>query len=259
MKRGYWLEVISRDGWAKRYPLERKLTYVGSDPRSDILLENSPGAADTAGQVQLVANRSGYTLINLSEQNLLLRKTGQSSLLPQAMVSLVVGAGFNLGQFTLVLRQESDPQIDTIATTENEQLRLSLNLFKHELAPQQSLHGYVTVCNLGEKSGVKIDLELEGLTPECYHLESGPILSSGAEENVQLRIYHHGNQPPAGSTLIRVRAMAPRAYPQSPAVTVSQPREVRPFYDLTRTLRDPDADDLPPGPRPPEGAGGKVE
>jgi hypothetical protein len=108
---------------------------------------------------------------------------------------------------------------------------LSLSFPQAILTPDQPLQGLVTVRNLGQRTGVQIRLELDGLDPDCYVLGPGPILFPNAEREMQLLLHHPRRpSPAAGERCIVLRATAPDVYPGESAV-VSATIDVKPFHD----------------------------
>lgn len=247
MESGAWLEIIDREGWTKRQPLDKKITFIGSDRQSEIHLAADRGGSIEPMHAQLIRHPGGYKLVNTSTRPIVLDAVGQELLAPQRTLALNDGDSFRLGEYTLVLRGRvaapPTPLRDAGQSGAVTQRGLGLSLFltTTRLAPERSIDGVVTVRNLGDRSGVKIELALEGLDPECYTLEPGPLLSSGAEQDVSLRLFHLGHNPPAGRLQITLRAAAPKAYPKEPPVAVSELIEVLPLYRHRLTLRDPEA------------------
>ncbi len=224
------VEVITREGWRKEYPLRKGIVYIGSAASNDIVLNGMQGGGVAPLHAQLIANQAGYKLINLAEAEIRLGEAGGDVLPPRAVIDMVDGLTFGLGEFTLVFRG-SGGGYDLGATSGSGTRFIGLRLAMPyvRLAPHQSLDGKVIVQNLGGKTGVRFDIDLEGLDTDCYDVAPGPLLSSGAQGEVLFRIHHRGLKPLAGAWTITLRATAPRDYPGEEAV-VSQQIEVLPFY-----------------------------
>lgn len=247
----HWLDIIDKDDWQKEQPLEKRIIFVGSHPSNDICLAGNRGAGVAPKHIQLIRNQNGYKLVNISNENVIVN-TPEVKLIPShGAMNIVDGYSIRLGEFTLALRigRASRPSGDhrpvglALANEPpaSKKIDVQIVLPRTRLAPHKRLNGVIVVRNLGEASGVKIDLELRGLEPSCYHVDSGPLLSSGSEQRVHFYIQHLGHLPPAGPLTFEVEASAPKSYPLSLPVTASQTIEIVPFYSHTLTLRDPDA------------------
>ncbi len=225
------IEVIDRDGWRKEFPLERPIVHIGSNPRSDLVLEPGRGTGVAPLHVQLIVSTqsSGCQLVNLGNTDILLGPPDDQSLPPRSVIRIVNGTAFKLGDFTLVFYGDEDEGTSDSFTSHSNNIGLDLSLPQTRLAANQALGGVVVVSNLGDQTGVQFNLKLEGLEHDCYNIEPGPLLPPGADRGVSFHIYHRGNKPLAGDCRITVRATAPRAYPGEQA-TVSRVIQVLPFY-----------------------------
>jgi hypothetical protein len=234
------LDVIDREGWRKELPLERTIVHIGSDPRSDIVLEPTRGAGVAPLHAQLIAANSGlgYQLVNLGDTDILLGPSGDQVLPPRSVTRLADGLVFKLGEFTLIFHSGGEGPSEGFAG-DSRYIGLKLSLLQTRLSPKRSLEGQVTVSNLGDRSGAQFNLELEGLEPDCFDIEPGPILAAGATKEVSFRLYHRGDKPLAGDRRIVIRAEAPHAYPGE-EMTVSQVIEILPLYRHSLRLLSPD-------------------
>jgi hypothetical protein len=242
------IEIIDKNGWRKIYPLPEKLIiHIGSDPKNDIVLAGEYGANVYPIHAQLVAAAeagSGYHLVNLADADIALGPPGGQMLAARSSINVTDGQTFVLGEFTLVFHGEGGFFGGPVSSN-SEHIGLRLTLPQAKLEPNQSLAGAVTVGNLSQLAGVQFELELEGLDDDCYDLEPGPLLSSGAEKDVLLRLYHLGTKPLAGDCRLTIRATAPRSYPGEQA-TVSQTIRVLPYYRHRVSLLPPDGSGVLP-------------
>lgn len=236
------LEVIDPNGWRKEYPLEKTVIFIGSDPASDIPLRVDPGAGIAARHLQLIAVPDvGYRLVNLGESGVLVGPAGDREITPRASAELTEGEQIKIGEFILIVRGEVWSSGGAAGpTSRSKNIGLSLTLPKSELAPHETLEGIVTVFNLGDFSGAQFDLDLAGFDSDCFELEPGPLLSSGADKEVLFRLYHLGHKPLAGDVNLTGRAMAPKAYPAE-QVSVSRLVRVLPYYSYQLALITPGA------------------
>ncbi len=249
------LEIINREGWRREYPLEKGIIHIGNASTNDIVLDNRYGTGVAPFNAQIISAANGnnpvYKLVNLGETNIAVGAEGQENLTPGSVLILVDKQSFILGEFTLVFYSgsQSYQNYNNIApaTTASsrptsispaigtQSIGLKLSMPSTRLAPNQSLEGMATVSNLGQRTGVRFDLELEGLEPDCYDIAPGPMLSSGAEKEVLFRLHHHGEKPLAGDWRIVIRATASKTYPGEQAVA-SQIIHVLPCYNYRLRL-----------------------
>jgi hypothetical protein len=226
------VEVVDRNGWRREYPLQKVIVHIGSDPRNDIVLELERGTGVAPLHAQLITStgKSGYQLVNLGDADILLGLSGDQVLPPRSVTNIVSGTVFRIGDFTLVFYGNGDGGGVALGgfTDSSEHIGLRVSLPRTRLEPNRSLNGVVTVSNLGDL-GVQFNLELAGLEADCYDIEPGPILASGAEKEVLFHLYHRGGKPLAGDHRITIRATAPRAYPAEQA-SASQVIQVLPFF-----------------------------
>ncbi len=235
------VEVIDREGWRRVFPLEKTIVHVGSDPRNDIVLEaqRGGGVAPLHAQLIISTGRSGCQLVNLGNADILLGLSGDRTLPPRAAANVVNGTLLKLGDFTLIFRGDDDEGYAARDFTGRSQnIGLNLSLPRTQLEPNRRLDGVVTVTNLGDFATAQIELKVDGLDPDCYEIEPGPVLPSGGEKELSLHLYHRGNKPLAGDCYVTIHAAAPTAYPGEQA-TVSQVIRVRPHYHHTLCLLPP--------------------
>ena len=144
---------------------------------------------------------------------------------------------FRVGEFTLIFH--GTDTASSPVETKGQNIGLSIHLSRTRLEPNRFIDGAVKVRNGGDRTGAQIELQLEGLPDTCYDLEPGPMLSSGADREVLLRIYHRGQLPLAGSRQVIVRAAAPKVYPGDEA-TASVKIDVVPQYSFSMRLLPPE-------------------
>lgn len=236
------LEVIDKNGWRKIVPLPPKsIVHLGSHAENDIILTDEHGQGVAPLHAQIIAptnDRAGYQLVNLSETDIALGAGGEQSLPARTSMDLTDGTTFRIGDFTLVFRGGGGYFGGPIGR-QSANIGLQLRLEQTKLAPGQAIDGWVTVRNRGQQTGVQFEVELEGLDTACFDLEPGPLLSSGAEKEIFLRIYHRGPKPTSGDCKISVKAIAPKSY-RGEQVMVSQMVEVMPYFRHAARLLRPD-------------------
>ncbi|HOU12879.1 MAG TPA: hypothetical protein PKZ84_07155 [Anaerolineae bacterium] len=228
------IEVIDKDGWRKEFSFQKSLFHIGSAAMNDLVLENARGGGVAARHAQLIAlpDGSGFRLVNLGDSDILLNEAGDKRASPHSVASVSDGSVIKVGDFTLIFHGEAMLVAAAPADSRSSHIGLRLSLPRTQLAPHQNVTGVVAVANHGDLTGVQFDLDLEGLEPECYTIEPAPLLPSGTEREVALRIFHRGNKPLAGDHTVTIRAVAPDAYPGEEA-SVTCTIQVQPFYKHT--------------------------
>jgi len=231
------IQVVDRGGWQKLYRLEKAITQIGSDPRSDIVLDASRGGGVEGRHVQIIcwsAAEQGYRLVNLANTGIAVGKDGAQVLAPRSATEVEDGDTFTIGEFSLSLRLSGDHDAHgyhpaRTVEPEGQCIGLDVVLSMTQLAPNRTVEGAIVLRNLGDHDNVQFELDLEGLPSECYDIEPAPMLFAGAEQRVLLRLHHTGKQPIAGMRTIEIHASAPRSYVCEEAV-VRRSIEVLPYY-----------------------------
>jgi len=238
------IEVTDREGWRKEFVLSKRLIYIGSDSRNDIVLSPMRGTGVSPRHLQLVVAPAGVitcSAVNLSPVDIAL---GSQKVLPPNMAAEVTdGESFKLGDFTVALHfQGGAPLPQTVISKEAAMraglknsagvgLRLALN--QVILNPDRPLEGMLYVTNLGAVPGVQFRLGLDGLPEDCYEIGPAPILFPGAEKAVPFRVWHpRRSSVMAGTQRIAFWADAPEAYPGEVA-TQTRDMRIMPFYNYT--------------------------
>jgi hypothetical protein len=246
MEQANRIEVIDQDGWRKEFVLEKRIIYIGSDSRNDIVLDHFRGSGVEHRHLQIITpiNFSGkVNAVNLSQSPVYLGEASQRVIPPNSALEIGHKEVLRLGDFVLVVRltaPEEDvdapvfPAEVPAAPLRERQTSASIGL---RLAMAQSslnigapLEGIISIRNQGSYPAVQFQIKVDGFPEECVELGAAPILFPNAEKNIPLRL-HHPRSPalPAGSVRISVRASALEAYPGESA-SVSREIQVEPYY-----------------------------
>jgi hypothetical protein len=232
------IEVIDKDGWRKSFPLtpDKTIILIGSDLNNDVILEAGRGSGVSPRHLQLILSAAGGSpgrLVNLSNANVMVGETDQRLLAPHSYTDIATGERVSVGSFSVVFHLGS--RLETEEEREGEKygstaVGLHVSLPQTQLTRHQPLEGIVTVRNQGDKAGVQFKLELEGLPPDSYMMEPGPILFAGAEKDVLLHVYpSKRSKLRAGEHHFAIHAAAPEAYPGE-GVMSSHVIHALPFY-----------------------------
>jgi hypothetical protein len=91
-------------------------------------------------------------------------------------------------------------------------IEASLSFPEAVLRPASTLAGSLRVKNIGDRQGVQFQVSLKGLPDDCYQIDPLPTMYPGAEEEVQVRLFHHTVTPPAGLHELFLTISAPVDY-----------------------------------------------
>lgn len=232
------IEVVDKDGWRKSFLLDQGKTIIliGGDLNNDVILEGHRGKGVAPRHLQLILSAtadSGCRLVNLADTDVLLGEAEQRQLAPHSYVNITAGERVRVGDFSVIFHL--GPGLEIGAGREGKKygakaVGLRVSLSQAQLTRHQPLEGVVTLRNQGDKAGVQFKLELEGLPPDSYEMEPGPILFAGAEKDVLLRLHPaKRSRLRAGEHHFAVHATAPEAYPGEGATSL-QVVQVLPFY-----------------------------
>jgi hypothetical protein len=222
------IEITDAYGWNKNFALEKTRIGVGSAPFNDLALSEERGGGVAPAHLQLFYNPAApdsLRVVNLDRQPVqVVEARGQESA-PQGLETTIPGSATGwvrsgdrlvVGDFCLEIQLTAQAGINRTARSEH--IGLALELPSQELRPDSSLRGRILLSNYGQRPSCQINLVLEGLPTECYRIEPAPLLYPGGQEFLSFAIQHCGSQPPAGPTLIRLRASAPKDYPSEEIV-----------------------------------------
>lgn len=248
------IEIIDREGWRKEIVLEKRISYIGSDARNDIVLNPVRGSGVTPRHLQLIIAQPGpaqISIVNLSDSEVLFDNDDGKSLLPFSALDISDGAKIRLGDFLLIFHlqgnfsqpgsttipyQQTGKTVETITTSESIGLRAALQSVN--LGIEAPIRGMIYVRNQGTAPGVQFELTLEGLPAGSFEIGAAPILFPGAEKGVPVQIFHPRRPDiPAGPHTITFKAFALDAYPGETAV-VSIDLQVLPYYNHTLQLSE---------------------
>ena len=104
MDGGTHIEICDKEGWRKDFDLQKRLTYIGSDPRNDIILSSMRGGGVAPRHLQLITapgNLGLLSAINLSSTGIPIGDSGDRMLEPNSAIDVADGDQFHLGDFVL--------------------------------------------------------------------------------------------------------------------------------------------------------------
>jgi hypothetical protein len=252
MDSGNHIEIIDKEGWRREFTLDKRLIYIGSDNRNDIMLSPARGAGVSPRHLQLIAVPGASRVINavnLSASSIPLGESGSRILDPNSAMEVADGESFHLGDFTLtihltegvrlstpVVPAAGEPAAQMAVAPCGTSIGLRISLPQPVINPDLPAEGIIYVSNQGSAPGVQFKLWIEGLPSDCYEISPAPILFPGAEKGIPFRIIHPrrpGFAP--GTHSLSFKAEAPEPYPGENAV-VNRDIRFLPFYSHTLRL-----------------------
>ena len=244
------IEITDKDGWRKEFQLQKRLIYIGSDPRNDIVLNAYRGGGVLPRHLQLVFAPGGSVLcsaVNLSQAAIQIGDAGDRQLPPSAAQEVRDGEKYRLGEFDLIFRlgnskgnagamQMRDQWATVPARQSSKSIGIRAVFTQAALTPELPLDGTITVVNQGNAPGVQFKLGVEGLPADCYEIAAAPILFPGAEKGIPIRLFHPRRPGvPAGPIRITIWAEAEEAYPNE-RVVVTRDLRIMPYFSHTVRL-----------------------
>jgi hypothetical protein len=244
------VDISDKDGWRREFPLQKTITFIGSDPRNDVVLERHHGSGVEPRHLQLLAlpGSAQYRLVNLGNYEVLLGTGSNRPLPPHASQDIGNSEVVRVGEFTLTFHTTAArvepitggmpvvggvPVPDTSNT--GNAIGLTLMLPATQLLINQALDGSIKVKNRGNKPGAQFKIELDGWPEDSYQMGPGPVLFPNAEKEIFFKLrYPQALNFVAGERKITVRVSAPEVYLGEQAIA-TQVIHVMPQY--THTLR----------------------
>jgi hypothetical protein len=202
------LKIIEANGWVKVVQINRAITRVGSSTSSDIQLP-SPQISPVQLQILYSADLpSSCRIINLGADLLLVSNEVESTVSTFQSIDIFDGDEIELGDFRLAFQLP----LASSAVQKSRLIEAALSFPEAVLRPASTLAGSLRVKNIGDRQGVQFQVSLTGLPDDCYQIDPLPTMYPGAEEEVQVRLFHHTVTPPAGLHELFLTISAPVDY-----------------------------------------------
>jgi hypothetical protein len=203
------VKIVEANGWAKVLPVDRAITRVGSASANDILLPDSQIAPFQLQILSAPELPSNCRMVNLKGE-LLLRRSGTESIISAFQtIDIFDSDEVILNDYRLIF---SLPLVSASAQ-KSRSIEASLIFPEAVLRSDSTLVGGLKVKNAGDQQGVQFQVSLEGLPDDCYQIDPIPWMYPGAEEEVQVRIFHRTFSPTAGYHDLLLTVIAPADYP----------------------------------------------
>jgi hypothetical protein len=251
MEQGYRIEIADSEGWRKEFILQKRIIYIGSDPRNDIVLSPARGSGVEHRHLQLITPQQpggGVTAVNLSSTVISMGEAGERNIPPNSAVEITGRETMHLGSFILLFNLlpvrlddapvQAVPSVDDAPFVREEAPSIRLALNAAYLRPGMPLDGSITIRNQGRAPAVQFQISVDGFPRELCEIGTPPILFPNAEKTIPLRLNHpSGPAVPAGPVRITIRASSLESYPGE-SISVSREIQVEPYFHHTLLLSE---------------------
>ena len=236
------LSLIEKQGWQKRVLIDSAVTRIGSDATNDIHLSSENIAPVHLQIFYLKDQPSSCKVVNVSENAVEVHGRISSMLAPLGQINLKDGDEVHLGEYKIVFHL---PLVGYVGK-ESKSIKASLLLPDTVLPANAVMEGRLIVGNAGQVDDCQFQVELNGLPEDCYRIDPIPLMYSGAQEIVTIRLYHRKMQPKAGSLEFELRITSPDSYPGEELV-LRQGFYIAPVFEHVLAFESDHADDDIPG------------
>ena len=175
------LTVIERNGWKKPYKFEKAVVRIGSAPANDIQL-SSPGIIPIHLQVMHALETPGSCkVLNLGPAAQLVSGGKESSIESYTTVDVRDGDELVLGEYRILFHLP----LSSGLIMSSRQIAASLSVGDAILHSDIPTTGFLRLQNLGTSPNCQFQVNVNGLSEECFQIDPPPILYPGAEEEVR--------------------------------------------------------------------------
>jgi hypothetical protein len=232
--------LYEESGMARQIETEKAVTRIGSASLCDLVLSSSQVAAIHLQVLYTREMPDRCSLVNLSAEPVALLSDGLSaSLPPYETCELFAGDEAHLPG----ARLRFELPVTTGALAVSTKIGASLHLPEPVLRPNATLLGRIIVKNQGEVNGCQFEVEVGGLPEACFKVDPVPLLYAGAQEEVNIRFFHHKTFPQAGFHTLTISVTAPSSYPGEQTI-LRQGLYVMPLFEQGLEI----GDDMPVAP-----------
>ena len=203
------LLIVEKSGWSKSIKTDRAVTRVGSAPSNDIQLQSSKIASVQLQILHSTDTDSRCKVVNLAHE-ITAKISGEIRRLSTcAVVDVHDGDEILLDNYSIAFRLPLSANVMQSARM----IQATLSFADAVLRPKFATTGVLTIKNAGEHSACQFRVDIEGLPTDCFQIDPIPLMYSGAQEEVLVRIFHRILYPSAGRQTIVLKVSAPESYP----------------------------------------------
>lgn len=227
------IEITEVNGWSKTVELEKAITRLGRAPNADLQL-----ASDVIDPIQFQILSSpelptGCRIVWLSDNHAGRMAKPSHDLSRFAVIDIHDQDVLDLAGYRITFHLSLTSAILRKSNCIEASVRLNDTLLQSSLP----LEGRIKLKNAGEKDACQFQVTCSGLPEDCIQIDPVPLLPSGMEEEIGIRILHRSTHPPAGFTELVIMINSPSSYPGEELV-IRQGLYVAPVYKQSITITD---------------------
>ena len=227
------LLVIDKSGWSIPVKIQRATTRIGSAPTNDVQLQ-SPQIASLHLQIFYSPDLpTSCKVVNMASEIRVKLSRDTQTLATFATLDIHDGDEIMLGDYRIKLTL---PRTAIVVQT-TKMIDASLSFAEPVLRPEFEAVGHLTIKNAGSQPNCQFQVEIDGLSPDCFQIDPIPLMYPGAQEEVRVLIIHRGYYPPNGLQQLIFKITAPESYPGERCI-IQQGLFVMPVFEQSLELID---------------------
>ena len=228
------LIISEQNGWNKTINIEKAITRLGSAPNNDVQLL-APQIAPTHLQIYYLEETPFNCRVFNLGSNLPVWQGDQQVILNSfSTMQMKSGNEIELGPYRIQFKLP-------LAATMLQQSRAIQASFKFPadsvLQPNSVATGWLTIKNAGSEYDCQFEITLSGIPADCLQFDPAPLSYPGAQEDVQVQVFHRGIAPQAGFQNLTITVTSPDSYPGE-KVVINQGIYVMPFFEQSLEISD---------------------
>ncbi len=227
------LLIVEKNGWSKPVKINRAITRIGSASSNDIQLQSAEIASVHLQILYSTNSASSCKVVNLAHEITARVSREIRQLPPYAAVDIRDGDEILFDDYSITFRLPLSADVMQSATM----IDASLSFADAVLRPGFATTGLLTIKNAGKRSACQFMVDLNGLPADCFQIDPIPLMYSGAEEEVRIRIFHRVLYPLAGLQKLVLKVSAPESYPGEELI-IQQGIYIAPVFKHTLELVD---------------------
>lgn len=227
------LLIVEKNGWSKPVKIDRAVTRIGSASSNDVQLQSAEIASIHLQILYSTNSASSCKVVNLAHEITARVSREIRQLPPYAAVDIRDGDEILFDDYSITFRLPLSADVMQSATM----IDASLSFADAVLRPGFATTGLLTIKNAGKRSACQFMVDLNGLPADCFQIDPIPLMYSGAEEEVRIRIFHRVLYPLAGLQKLVLKVSAPESYPGEELI-IQQGIYVAPVFKHTLDLVD---------------------
>jgi hypothetical protein len=228
------LIISEENGWNKPLKIEKAITRLGSAPTNDVQLLSQEIAPVHLQIYYLEETPFSCRVFNLGSDLPVWQGDQQLILNSFATMQIRNGSEIELGPYRIQFK------LPLAATMLQESSAIQAS-FKFPadsvLQPNSIATGWLTIKNAGSEYDCQFEITVSGIPADCLQFDPAPLSYPGAQEDVQVQIFHRGQAPQAGFQNLTITVTSPDTYPGE-KVIINQGIYVMPVFEQSLEISD---------------------